>query len=259
MFMGECEYTCIWSEIQRKAIDCQSLCCSTRPGGFPGVTGVLYKGCMVNNFSCWYCLFLLVPLTILTAGCDNPDSGGYSVSPSDSPIHNPSAQLSRYSLLLREPGITDPYYHKVEEVVIADDATVIGIEVDGSFRAFLEQGMGELDQHVVHTTYHGKAITIAYCDKSNCARAFVRGDLAVEKIVMGGMIENQLALMVNETRYLLNDEKIPLEEYPVTRTSWGEWKKDHPDTDIYIGIGMMFGPTVTDDARLPRTTSVGQD
>lgn len=94
-------------------------------------------------------------------------------------------------MLLREPGITDPYYHKVEEVVI------------------------------------------------------------------GGMIENQMALMVNETRYLLNDEKIPLEEHPVTRTSWGEWKKDHPDTDIYIG--MMFDPTITDDARPPRTTSVGQD
>jgi hypothetical protein len=160
---------------------------------------------------------------------------------------------------LEEPGITDPYFHQVDEVLIDDDIPVIGIEVDGSFRAFLDEGMMELDQHVVHTEQNGKPITIAYCDITDCVRVFHRGDLATTQIMMGGMLESQLALVIEGRRYRLDDERIPLEQYPLTRTTWREWKKAHPETEIYVGIGMMAGPTVIDGARPPRTTSVGQD
>ena len=210
------------------------------------------------------CLFLLLSLVLAMAwGCHDRDAN--SMVPAEDeqmeemdPDESLGGSDSR-EMLLEEAGITDAYFHQVDEVLIDDDIPVIGIEVDGVFRAFLDEGMMELDQHVVHTEQNGQPITIAYCDITDCVRVYHRGDLATTEIMMGGMLENQLALMVRGSRYRLDDEKIPLEQYPLTRTTWGEWKKAHPETDIYVGIGMVSGPTVMDGARPPRATEVGMD
>jgi len=221
------------------------------------------KGRMMKKISCRCLLLLLSPLFGLAWGCHDPDSGSL-VPPEGEEMGemDPDESLGgsdSIKMLLEDPGITDPYFHQVDEVLIDDDIPVIGIEVDGSFRAFLDEGMMELDQHVVHTEQNGKPITIAYCDITDCIRVFHRGDLVTTQIMMGGMLESQLALVIEGRRYRLDDERIPLEQYPLTRTTWGEWKKAHPETEIYVGIGMMAGPTVIDGARPPRTTSVGQD
>jgi len=221
------------------------------------------KGCMIKQISCRYLLLVLSPLFGLAWGCHDRDSG--SVVPPEGeemgemdPDESLGGSDSR-EMLLEEPGITDAYFHQVDEVLIDDDIPVIGIEVDGVFRAFLDEGLMELDQHVVHTEQNGQPITIAYCDITDCVRVYHRSDLATTEIMMGGMLENQLALMVKGSRYRLDDEQIPLEQHPLTRTTWGEWKKAHPETDIYVGIGMVVGPTVIDGAKPPRTTAVGMD
>mgnify|MGYP001322215651 CR=1 FL=1 len=198
-------------------------------------------------------LFLFFVLVlILASGCDDP-VGSY---------HGYDEELledtEMSDMPMAEPGIADPYYHKPDELVIPDDVGVIGIEVDGTFRAFLKQGMSEIDQHVVHVTQNGKRLTIAYCNMTNCTRVFVPAEMSTGEIRMGGLIKNQMALEVQGKRYRIDNDQIPLEQYPLTETSWGEWKKAHPDTEIYIGMGMLIGPTVVEGARPPRSTEVGQ-
>ena len=205
-------------------------------------------------------LFLFfVLLLILASGCDDP-VGSYQGYDGD-PVEDTESSLleDMADMELSEAGITDPYYHKPAEIVFADDVEVIGIEVDGTFRAFLKQGMSEIDQHVVHVTQNGKRLTIAYCNMTNCTRVFVPAEISTEEIRIGGLIQNQMAMEIQGKRYRIDDDQIPLEQYPLTETSWGEWEKAHPDTEIYIGMGLQFGPTVVEGARPPRATAVGQD
>ena len=200
-----------------------------------------------------------VLLLILASGCDDP-VGSYHGYDGDSLEDTESSLLEDFDdMELSEAGITDPYYHKPDEIAFADDVEVIGIEVDGTFRAFLKQGMSELDQHMVHVTQNGKRLTIVYCNMTNCTRIFVPAEMSTGEIRIGGLIKNQMAIEVQGKRYRLDDDQIPLEQYPLTETSWGEWKKAHPDTEIYIGMGLQFGPTVVEGARPPRATAVGQD
>ena len=141
-------------------------------------------------------LFLVLLLSFLlglTCGCDDPDS---TYQPMPSKFTESPAREEMINMALEEPGIADPYYHKPDELVIPDDVGIIGIEVDGTFRAFLKQGMMEMDQHVVYANKNGQRLTIVYCNHTDCARVFVPGEVADTEILMGGMWENQMALMV---------------------------------------------------------------
>ena len=117
--------------------------------------------------------------------------------------------------------------------------------------------MAEADQHVVHDTVGEQQLTIVYCDKSNCVRVFDSTEVVLDSILMAGMKRDQLQLKVDQKDYALDDESIPIPDYESERTTWGEWKAAHPDTDIYVGIGRMIGPTVKETARPPRKSDFG--
>lgn len=155
------------------------------------------------------------------------------------------------------PGISDPYFHAADEVVIPETTPVIGVVVDGKARAYMDEGMAEADQHVVHDTVGEQQLTIVYCDKSNCVRVFDSTEVVLDSILMAGMKRDQLQLKVDQKDYALDDESIPIPDYESERTTWGEWKAAHPDTDIYVGMGRMIGPTVKETARPPRKSDFG--
>ena len=155
------------------------------------------------------------------------------------------------------PGISDPYFHAADEVVVPDTTPVIGVLINGQPRAYMDEGMAEADQHIVHDLIGDQKLTIVYCDKSNCVRVFDSNDIDPDSILMSGMKRNQLLLTVGESDYPLDDESIPIPDYDSVRTTWGEWKTEHPDTDIYVGIGKMIGPTVKEGAKPPRKSDFG--
>jgi hypothetical protein len=137
---------------------------------------------------------------------------------------------------LREMGVTDPKIFPADEVMIPDRSTILGIEVDGKYRAYLANGMADSTSlHIVHDYLGGKPITMTFCDRSNCSRAFLRHRVSSEDILMGGWSGEEMWLMIKDKRYLQSSKEIPIPEHPVEMMTWGEWKKAHPETDIYLG------------------------
>ena len=137
-----------------------------------------------------------------------------------------------------DSGVVEPRSWSVAEVAdtVGDEETVLGIEVDGKYRAYLASGMSEAtSRHIVHDQLAGKPITMTFCDRNRCSRAFVRKNVKPDNFMMGGWSGEEMWLLINNRRYLHSSEKVPMEEYPIEVTTWGKWKAAHPDTDIYLG------------------------
>ncbi len=152
---------------------------------------------------------------------------------------NPSEELD-------EPGIYDATYYTAEQVAFPDSEEVIGIAVDGYACAYLLGGMNDVDQHIVHHDLGDKKLTVTYCDKSQCVAVFDRAGTTAE-IRNGGFSGETLWLLYDGKRFEQDAPDIPLTNFPSVRTTWGEWKKQHPDTRVYVGLGLSFGETLKED------------
>jgi hypothetical protein len=154
-------------------------------------------------------------------------------------IHEELGQLGDEDdqvMKMAEMGITEPRVFPADEVMISDTATVLGIEANGKYRAYLATGMSDATSlHIVHDYLGGKPITMTFCDRSNCSRAFLRHKVRTEDIMMGGWSGEEMWLLIKDKRYLHTSTEVPIPDYPVEMTTWGEWKKAHPETDVYLG------------------------
>jgi len=124
-----------------------------------------------------------------------------------------------------------------QEICLAKQAKVIGIFHNGQARAYLGTAMGGIGNHLVHDTLGGKPISLAFCDKMGCARAFNR-TIKTEKLYVAGWNGRlkKMMLAIDNRNYTLDSEELPLSELRgVTQCTWEEWKKRHPKSDIYIG------------------------
>jgi hypothetical protein len=87
------------------------------------------EGSMMYKPLLLFLVLLLSFLLGLTCGCDDP-VGGYHGNPLEDTESSLLEDVA--DMQLSEAGITDPYYHKPDEVVFADDVGVIGVEVEGA-------------------------------------------------------------------------------------------------------------------------------
>lgn len=156
-----------------------------------------------------------------------------------SPEDDPMTEMTSGAMPLdiESPGITDAKFITAAEADLPDHVRVMGVEVDGQFRAYLVEGMAEFDQHLVHDEINGRQISVVYCDKTDTCRAFDRADFDEETFLMGGWSGKQLLLKLGTDEYELDSDKIPLSDYPLQRMTWGEWKKAHPDSLLFEGHG----------------------
>lgn len=147
---------------------------------------------------------------------------------------------------LDEPGIYNARFYEVNEVVFPDDEYVIGVEVNGHACAYLLAGMNDIDQHIVHHELGGLEFTVTYCDKSECIAVYDKVGTTAE-IRNGGFSGETLWILYDGQRFEQDAEEIPLKSFPSVKTTWGEWKQQHPETMVYVGIGMSLGPTLKDE------------
>lgn len=147
---------------------------------------------------------------------------------------------------LDEPGIYDAIFYTADQVVFPEDEYVIGVEVDGKACAYLLAGMNDVDQHIVHHALGGQEFTVTYCDKSECIAVYDKADTTAE-IRNGGFSGETLWILYDGKRFEQDAKDIPLKSFPWVKKTWFEWKRDHPDTLVYVGLGMSVGPTVKDE------------
>ncbi|MDR3620075.1 MAG: DUF3179 domain-containing (seleno)protein [Paludisphaera borealis] len=144
-------------------------------------------------------------------------------------------------------GLGTPATISAAKATLADDEPVIGIEAAGKFRAYHERSMSGKTRHVLNDVLGGKAVTVTYCDIADCARAYggveQSGPL---NIALAGLDAGGMLLSVGNVVYYQKTAEIadpvrdkaappfPHASFPLTRTTWGEWKSRHPETDVFV-------------------------
>lgn len=144
------------------------------------------------------------------------------------------------------PGIRLPPVRTAAEARLEDDSEVIGICIGGRARAYRIAALsGGPEFHLVNDVLGGRPVSVAYCDHTRCVRVFTSnaGSAPLELGFAGWNERTGPILQMGSVRYALEDGKNlsqpqgPPLTYPrleYERTTWGEWRRAHPDTDVYV-------------------------
>jgi hypothetical protein len=179
------------------------------------------------------CPLLLSALSLLAlAGCSGPPPPGGAAATMGTPMQ---------STPFVWPGIKEPPATPAAEAKLADDEEVIGITVKGRARAYRVAAFKSMTRHVVNDVVNKKAVTVTYCDRADCVRTFTANRDAPLPVMLGGY-RGEMLLRVGDEFFeqksgksTYSDRVIPYADLPHKRVKWGEWKKAHPDTDVYLG------------------------
>ncbi len=131
---------------------------------------------------------------------------------------------------------------------VSPGSRVLGVTVGGHYRAYLLASLTSVRRHVVNDLLGGVPITVAYCDRTDCANAYTAaGRSKPLDLAVGGWDEagtdSGMLVRVGPHRYLQHsgrplDETAPPFPYDgveVERTTWAEWRAAHPGSDVYVG------------------------
>ncbi len=140
-------------------------------------------------------------------------------------------------------GIDAPQLLAADAVDLDAEHEVIGVTVGGQPRAYLLSGLLGMMEHVVNDHIiddegEPQAYTVTYCDLTDCVRVLESvEDSSRESLGVGtlGMLDGGLALRWQDQQFKQADEVVGLQDVPYERTTWGEWKQQYPETQLYVG------------------------
>jgi hypothetical protein len=170
--------------------------------------------------------------------------------PEDDPLRN--------QLVLPFPGIKQPGTASAKEAYLDGEEQVIGVCIGPKARAYRLRILEGSLHHVVNDIIDGVPVSVTYCNLNHCAKVFtsssVKGPL---DLAMGGRHASELVL-VAEGHYFYQESGAPLppnafrkgsrlerfmdksssvlfpyQELSFERMTWKEWKKAHPETDVF--------------------------
>jgi hypothetical protein len=141
--------------------------------------------------------------------------------------------------------INRPSTVRPDSAELPEDATVIGVVVDGRARAYALKSLRNLQQHVVNDVVGGVPITVAHCDVTDCTRVYAsRNRSEPLDVTQAGFRDGEMILQIEGVYYEHSSGEpiepgpesrpLPYEHYPWIRTTWKEWKHQYPETDIYV-------------------------
>lgn len=140
------------------------------------------------------------------------------------------------------PSIDDPVFEPIDQTAFADDELIIGLEINGDARAY---PYAILNWHeLVNDTVGGTPVAVSYCPLCETNSVFIR-ELDGEEVefgVSGKLYESCLVMYDRKTDTLYEQpwgvgivgEKTNhvLERVPAIRTTIGQWREQHPDSQI---------------------------
>ncbi len=137
-----------------------------------------------------------------------------------------------------------------------DDAIVFGIVVDGQARAYPKNVM-EIHE-MVNDVIANRRVGLPYCTLCGSAQAYFTDTLPSGPVVLrtSGLLNRSNKIMFDLNTYSLFDTFLGravagplreagavLDQFTVVTSTWGEWKRAHPDTTIVAedgGIGYIY-------------------
>lgn len=133
------------------------------------------------------------------------------------------------------PAVRNPELFPADEVSLPDSAPVIGIVAGEAARAYLCEAMASMMTHVVSDMVGETRMSITYCDRTDCVRVLRTADGQAPDVMTGGFDKGQMLLKVGPRMYPQVSKELPLVDEPFVRTTWGEWKSQHPQTTVFLG------------------------
>jgi hypothetical protein len=137
----------------------------------------------------------------------------------------------------------EPVRDSARDVTFPDDVEVIGVSAGGADRAYLLDTLVATENHVVNDRLERAPVSVTYCDRTNCARAFTGGEDGppLELRAVGFFAEGGMVLGAGDGRYFQKTGRpvapgtsapFPYRELPSVRTTWAEWAGAHPATSV---------------------------
>ncbi len=148
------------------------------------------------------------------------------------------------------PAADNPEVSSAEDAAwLKDDDVIFGIEVNGEYRAYPRRIMEV--REMVNDTLGGRHLGIPYCTLCGAAQAYFTDQLpdGIERPVLrtSGLLIRSNKVMYDLTTYSVLDtfkgnavtgplfEKgIKLKQASVVTSTWGAWKKAHPETTVLL-------------------------
>ena len=134
------------------------------------------------------------------------------------------------------PGLIKPSTETVDEAPVDDGEQILGVSVDDAHRAYLLSSFNLIGQKIVNDVVNRVPLTVTYCRVNQKGRVFTseqRGENL--ELDLYSWEKGELVFELNDEPFPMFDENPPLDDYAFILTTWGEWKKRHPNTDIYTG------------------------
>ncbi|HIN94649.1 MAG TPA: DUF3179 domain-containing protein [Planctomycetes bacterium] len=160
-------------------------------------------------------------------------------------------------------GIIKPQTEPADTDQIQPNQKVIGITLENKARAYLLAALDSVERTVVNDVIDGTPVSITYYPMESLdnepekrVRVFVdeHGSTALMMGLMGTG-DGKMKIFCQEKEYFQlgskvfvwhdtnedgkedPDEIFQLADLEFEVMNWGDWKKDHPETDVYLGRG----------------------
>lgn len=151
------------------------------------------------------------------------------------------------------PGIRRPATLSAGQAgAMVTDEPVIGVTAGGRHRAYLVRALSlGAKSHIVNDVVGGVPISVTYCDIYTCTRLFTAAasagplDLSQGGLKSGGMVLKSGGHPYRQDSGAPLDEEappFPYDSYQGDETTWGSWRQEHPDTDVYVGDAPILAP-----------------
>lgn len=180
------------------------------------------------------------------SGTDFSTYDGTPTTVEDIDLPVPKSELSRGAPKDAIPAITDPAFGTDwtdEDATLSDEADVIGVERDGTARAY---PLAILDWHEIVNDTLGGPLLVTFCPlcgSAIVAERRVDGEPTIFG-VSGYLYRSDLVMYDRRTGSLwsqilataIRGEKTgsELTLVPFTMTTWGAWREEHPDGEVLL-------------------------
>ena len=145
---------------------------------------------------------------------------------------------------LESPGISRPAVVSAADAALDDAEPVIGVSIGGRHRAYRVAALAlDRTSHIVNDVLGDVPVSVTHCDIRGCTRLFT-ADAPDEPLAIsqGGLKEGKMVLKWDGRRFDQetgtpldsNGSPLPLASLPAEETTWGQWRREHPDTDVYV-------------------------
>lgn len=149
----------------------------------------------------------------------------------------PDVAVSTDEISLMLPTIILPPVLPAEAAASYDPrARVIGVTIAGRHRAYVLSAFHDPSMAVVDDLIGNVPITIAHQASTGRTRVFSSQANGFPLEMAADTRHASLRLSLNGITYDFDSAEIPLSNRRFTETTWGEWRKLHPESDLYVGV-----------------------